>query len=244
MAWVVDRGLRVLIGQVDAAAPDRSHASDGTIGDAAHQGTTSDHNPEDSSDADASGNPDNQVDAADITHDPKHGADMGVMTEAIRGSKDKRVKYVIFNRRIFYGTRDAARRGLTAWKWYAYVESDPHTNHAHISVEDATHDQTQPWTIGIDMTELTAVSLKGLQDFFGTDGVVPTVPWRADAETNKTIKLETWCAEVAAELARHRSALAALMARDPAAVTVNVTKDEIGQAVLDALRSHPLLPED
>ena len=244
MAWVVDRGLRVLIGQVDAAAPDRSHASDGTIGDAAHQGTTSDHNPEDSSDADAGGNPDNQVDAADITHDPKHGADMGVMTEAIRGSKDKRVKYVIFNRRIFHGPRDAARRGLVAFKWYAYVESDPHTNHAHISVEDATHDQTQPWTIGIDMTDVTGVTKDGLHELLSTDGEVPTVPWRDDAKENPTIMWKTWMAEVAAELNRQRGQLAVLLARDPAAITVNVTKDEIGQAVLDALRSHPLLPED
>lgn len=147
MAWVVDLGIRKLFTQINALAPNRSKASDGTVGDEAHQGTTSDHNPEATGDADAPGNPDQQVDAGDITHDPAHGADMAEVTEGIRLSRDPRVKYVIFNRRIFHGTRDAARRGLTPYKWVAYVESDPHTNHAHVSVEDATHDQTQDWSI-------------------------------------------------------------------------------------------------
>lgn len=148
MAWVVDRGILRLFAQINDAAPGRSKASDGTIGDAAHQAGVSDHNPEHPAPA---GNPDYQVDAGDYTHDPAHGADMGVVSESIRVSRDARVKYVIFNRRIFHGTRDAARRGLTAWRWYPYVESDPHTNHMHVSVEDATHDQTQDWQIGIDM---------------------------------------------------------------------------------------------
>lgn len=149
--FAVDRGLNTLRDQVDAAAPNRSKKSDGSIGDADHALRESDHNPEDSADADAPDNPDDQVDAGDITHDPANGADMGVVTESIRLSQDKRVKYVIFNRRIFYGFLEAKRRGLQAYTWYAYFGSNPHDKHAHVSVEDATHDQTQPWEIGIDM---------------------------------------------------------------------------------------------
>lgn len=151
VVFVVDNGLNKLRDQVDEAAPNRSKASDGSVGDPDHAQRESDHNPEDTADADAPNNPDNQVDARDITHDPANGADMGVVTESIRLSKDKRVKYVIFNERIFYGTLAAKRNNVKPYVWYAYHGTNPHGKHAHFSVEDATHDQTQPWEIGIDM---------------------------------------------------------------------------------------------
>lgn len=144
MAWVVDKGLLKLRDEINMWAPHRSKASDGFIGDAAHQGTVSDHNPQHPA---PPGNPDYQVDAGDFTHDPAHGADMGMMSEAVRRSRDRRVKYVIFNRRIFYGSLEAKRRALTPYAWYRYTEDDPHTSHMHVSVEDTTHDQTQEWVI-------------------------------------------------------------------------------------------------
>lgn len=143
--WVVDKGLDVLLAQINAAAPGRSKASDGSIGDPAHQSRDSDHNPESPP---PPGNPDNQVDARDFTHDPAHNADMGIVTESIRLSRDRRVSYVIFNRRIFSSYTSTG--GRPAWTWGAYTGEDPHTGHAHVSVNDANHDQTQPWKIGID----------------------------------------------------------------------------------------------
>lgn len=144
MGWVVDRGILRLFAQINDAAPGRSKASDGTIGDLAHQGTVSDHNPEHPAPA---GNPDYQVDAGDYTHDPAHDADMGVVSESIRVSRDRRVSYVIFNRRIFSGPE-----GPSPFAWRAYTgTADPHTNHMHVSVRDTTHDQAQDWQIGIDM---------------------------------------------------------------------------------------------
>jgi hypothetical protein len=92
MSYVVDRGLLKLRDQVDAAAPGRKKGSDGTIGDAEHAARTSQHNPESPP---PPGNPDNQVDALDLTHDPASGADMAVVTEAIRRSKDLRVRYCV-----------------------------------------------------------------------------------------------------------------------------------------------------
>jgi hypothetical protein len=139
--WVVDRGLNKLLEQINAAAPGRSKVSDGSIGDPAHQATESDHNPEHPP---PSGNPDFQVDARDFTQDPAHNADMGVVSEAIRQSHDRRVSYVIFNRRIFSGLD-----GPQPWVWRPYSGTDPHTNHMHVSVRDSTHDQTQDWSIGI-----------------------------------------------------------------------------------------------
>jgi len=144
--WVVDKGLDKLLAQINAAAPGRNKGSDGSIGDAAHQSRDSDHNPESPP---PPGNPDHQVDARDFTHDPAHNADMAVVTESIRVSKDRRVAYVIFNKRIFSSYTSTG--GRKAWAWGPYTGEDPHTGHAHVSVNDGNHDQTQAWTIGIDI---------------------------------------------------------------------------------------------
>jgi len=157
--YVVDKGLLRLRAQIDAAAPGRSKKSDGFIGDTAHQGTVSDHNPET-----ISGNPPRQVDAADITHDPARGADMHRVAEALRASRDARISYVIWTRRIFYG-----RGGPLPWLWHSYTGKNPHASHLHISVRDDTHDQDHPWSIGIG----------------GTMALTPAQPeidaWRLDA---------------------------------------------------------------
>lgn len=145
--FVVDKGLNVLLGQINRMAPNRSKASDGSVGDPDHQERDSDHNPEDSEDADAPGNPDNQVDARDFTHDPARGADMADISENIRISRDRRVKYVIFNRRIFSSYRVGTR---AAWTWGPYSGSNPHDKHMHVSVVDSPHDYTALWSIGED----------------------------------------------------------------------------------------------
>lgn len=145
--WVADRGVLKLRSQVDAAAPRRRKGSDGIVGDLSHQSRTSDHNPQDPAPA---GNPPNQVDAVDLTHDPENGADMAVVTESVRRSKDRRVKYVIFNKRIF---SSYATNGREAWEWGPYDGSNGHEKHAHVSVNDQHHDETHDWRIGIDMAD-------------------------------------------------------------------------------------------
>lgn len=155
--WVVDKGLDVLLAQINAAAPGRNKGSDGSIGDAAHQSRDSDHNPESPP---PPGNPDHQVDARDFTHDPAHNADMAVVTESIRVSRDRRVAYVIFNKRIFSSYTSTG--GRKAWEWGPYTGTDPHTGHAHVSVNDGNHDQTQPWKIGIDTMATMATEVHDL----------------------------------------------------------------------------------
>lgn len=140
MAWDVARSLDVLLAQINALAPGRDRSSDGSIGDTAHQGTTSDHNPEDKP-----GNEPDEVDARDFTHDPHHGADMGVISERLRLTRDRRIRYVIFNRRIFAGYPVPAR---AAWTWGQYSGDNPHTHHMHVSVNDVDDDDTTPWRIG------------------------------------------------------------------------------------------------
>lgn len=151
--FVVDRAALKLRAQIDAVAPGRRKDSDGTIGDPAHQARDSAHNPEDSADADAPGNPDQQVDAIDITHDPAHGCDIGEFWENIRASKDRRAKFAIFNRRCF---SNYAVAGYSAFTWRPYSGENPHDKHGHLEIDDRYHDQVHDWQIGSGVDMLPA----------------------------------------------------------------------------------------
>jgi hypothetical protein len=138
--WRVAKSLDVLLKQINTKAPGRSKASDGSIGDAAHASRNSDHNPW----IVESGV--GVVTARDFTHDPDHGCDAGALAEAIRASKDTRVKYIIWNRRIASSSAIGAR---PAWEWRPYDGRNPHNHHVHISVKQdkANYDSTDGWTI-------------------------------------------------------------------------------------------------
>jgi hypothetical protein len=232
MGWVVDKGILRLREQLDAAYPNRSHASDGTIGDAAHSARDSDHNPESPAPA---GNPNYQVDAGDYTHDPAHGADMTVVSEAIRLSQDRRVKYVICNRRIYSGPD-----GPMPWVWRTYTGTDPHTGHMHVSVRDSTHDQLQDWSIGIgdDMAyptpqEIATAVLAAKVAGTGTP----------DHSADRTV------AQVLADLYQRQMTnqaelLAAIEAdsTSPPAEGSAPTAEQNAEAVGEYLRTHPLAP--
>lgn len=147
MAWDVAKSLDVLLGQINAMAPRRSKASDGSIGDTAHQaqGSASEHNPEDKPYPEA-----DEVDARDFTHDPGAGADMDVISEQLRLSRDRRTKYVIWRQRIF---SSYAVAGIPAWTWRRY--SGAYHSHMHVSVNDVADDDTTPWAIGPPRQEVT-----------------------------------------------------------------------------------------
>ncbi|THV43567.1 peptidoglycan-binding domain-containing protein [Glycomyces buryatensis] len=137
MAWRLAKSLVVLRSEINAAAPGRSTASDGTIGDDAHQGTASDHNP----------NGSNVVCAADFTHHPGSGADMHQFAEHLRRANHRDIKYIIWNKRIWSKSR--AGEG-----WRSYGGSNPHTRHMHVSVGVGSdgqsrqpYDDTSSWGI-------------------------------------------------------------------------------------------------
>jgi beta-lactamase superfamily II metal-dependent hydrolase len=138
--WRPGKSLITLRNQVDARAPHRNKASDGTIGDAAHCARNSDHNPwvKDGSMG--------IVTAIDITNDPTGGCDANTIAEAIRASRDSRVKYIIWNKRI---ANSAAIGGSQPWQWRNYTGPNPHTRHVHISVkpDKASYDSTVQWAI-------------------------------------------------------------------------------------------------
>jgi hypothetical protein len=132
--WRLAESLKVLRDEVNARWPNRSKASDGTIGDPAHASRKSDHNP----------SPEGVVRAMDITAagiDPhwyaEHIRMLGASGHVPLGNHG----YVIWNRRAAYQTN--------GWRWVTYTGSNPHTSHIHVSVgrDAARYDSRAPWRI-------------------------------------------------------------------------------------------------
>lgn len=141
-AWRLAPVLHTLRAEVDAAWPRRSTASDGTIGDAAHQARESDHNP----------NRQGVVRAWDLTRDDVHGPHLPLLAEWLRqfgrrgSDRLQRGSYIILDGRIC---------GFSSmWNWSRYTGADPHTTHMHIScpVDAQFYEISRPW-------ELTRASL-------------------------------------------------------------------------------------
>jgi len=129
MAYRLAKSLVALRAAVNAAAPLRSRVSDGWIGDLAHSSRKSDHNP----------NAAGVVTALDITNDPAHGVDGGAIAKAL--TADPRVKYVIWNRKIWSASKPS---------WRPYTGKNPHTKHVHVSAsaDKAKYDDDKtPWTM-------------------------------------------------------------------------------------------------
>lgn len=137
--WKLAPSLIALEDEANAMAPSRSTASDGSIGDARHSATTSDHNPDGG-----------WVDAIDITHDPANGMDIHALVRDISARNDNgygRVKYIISNRQIWN-----PHRGDKPGVWRTYTGSNPHTKHAHVSVLNQGRNITAPWFAAAEPT--------------------------------------------------------------------------------------------
>lgn len=154
MAWRPAHSLTVLRNQLWAAywwtvPPATPAASWGMIGDLAHS-STSDHAPKD-----FPGWGSDIVTALDFPHRPDLQLDAFTIVEAIRVSRDPRVKYVIFNRRQY---SSYVMNGIAPYTWRPYSGSNPHTDHAHVSVVgDVRADGTQPWSIGeVPVSDISA----------------------------------------------------------------------------------------
>lgn len=109
--------------QADNAYPSRKRNSDGTIGDAKHSTRKSDHNPDPNSGI---------VRALDLDADfDEQASTAAYVADQIRiaARTDKRIAYVIFDRKI------ASARSL--WRWRKYTGINPHTKHIHISFTKA-----------------------------------------------------------------------------------------------------------
>lgn len=146
MSWRVARSLDVLLGEINAVAPRRNKASDGSIGDAAHATRSSDHNP-----WVVYGNQ-GIVRARDFTHDPRGGLDCEPLSHALAAliavgghPACRSGAYVIWRRRIF--SFDRRHEG-----WRPYTGSNPHDRHLHLSVatDPTGFDSQMPWNVMVD----------------------------------------------------------------------------------------------
>lgn len=117
---------------IDHRWPHRDRTSDGWIGDTAHQGRTSDHNP----------NSRGIVDAIDVD---MFGGPTAVIRAAIvaAGMLHPAVNYVIFNRRIYQRSDQFRPR--------VYNGINPHDKHCHYSISQtsrAEQDMTAWYMLG------------------------------------------------------------------------------------------------
>lgn len=134
------KSLLTLRDEDNALFPHRSTASDGMLGDAAHQTRDSDHNPwvKDGSVG--------VVTAVDLTEDAEGGLSeiVDFILAVIIANRDPRVKYLIHEGMI---CRSYPKPGIPAWTWAPYTGLNGHFKHGHISVqpEKALYDSTKPW---------------------------------------------------------------------------------------------------
>lgn len=156
--WILVPCLVQLRRELDAIAPGRDRASDGSIGDAAHRASVSDHNP------DEEGNvPIRDADSVNEVHGMDIDADFGPRrndieyrpepksayfgTEAVvqfllsrlRSGVENRLRYIIFRNRIW--------RASNGWVQERYTGSNPHDKHMHFSAsyDTAREADTSSW---------------------------------------------------------------------------------------------------
>lgn len=145
-SWVLVPCLVALRDEFNQLSPGRDRSSDGSIGDQAHAGSSSDHNPDEtgstpSEDADSV----NEVHAIDVDKDGPWPAgfsmELAVQTIVLRhrNNRDDRLQNVIYNGRIW----------SRSWGWTArvYTGANQHRKHAHFSARytSAQESDTRPW---------------------------------------------------------------------------------------------------
>lgn len=130
-SWELVPCLGQLRTELNRIAPGRDKTTDGTIGNAAHQQHISDHNDDEVGkvpirDADSK----HEVHAVDLDKDlrePNLTMEMVVqhVVARCRSGAEKRLRYVIYNRRIWEASN--------GWRQRAYSGDNAHTEHAHFS---------------------------------------------------------------------------------------------------------------
>lgn len=134
MTWYLNKALSTFRAEVNARYPRRDKASDGTIGDEAHQSTSSDHNP----DADGS------VDAWDMDVEVNGaGQPYAPDVEALKRAFERHEasKYWIHNDQISFRSEGWKPRSYS----YAGSSRNRHTQHVHFNTRTEYEGSTKPW---------------------------------------------------------------------------------------------------
>lgn len=161
--WILIAAAKSLFAAFDVFAPGRAHASDGSIGDAAHAQEVSDHNPDETGsvpihDADHI----NEVHAIDVDFNLRTpGLTMEMAVQHILGrcrtGAERRLRYIIYNHRIWEADN--------AWRQRNYTGASPHTEHAHFSFSYLTplEASTVSWHLEDIMVELSPGALAKIE---------------------------------------------------------------------------------
>lgn len=150
-AWVTSPSLNALMDEIEAAYPER-HAADGTVASQGHDAGNprSDHRPFPYSGAGV-------VNAVDFGETVEN--DAFDICEAIRESRDARVRYVIHEARLFSSYPSGS---IPPYTWRRYSGGNQHLNHGHVSVLRSNQSDGQPWGLGLGDT-MPALQVEDLQ---------------------------------------------------------------------------------
>ena len=189
--WYLAPALAVLRAEIDTRWPDRDHTSDGTIGDARHQATRSDHNP----------NARGSVNALDIDVNGVH-----VPTILAAVQRHPSAHYWIWRRQI----ADAD----DGWRPRPYYGSNPHTHHLHVSIRQsrAAEQDRRPWGLLEDDMEPRDVWMGRSADVIPLWGARKT-PDNETAQAGWVLSsVGQWTEETRAEVKALRAEVAELRA--------------------------------
>ena len=158
--WSTSPALNALMDEIERAYP-AGHPTDGTVASRTHDQNNprSDHRPYPYTGTGIV----NAVDAGENVED-----DAMAIAEAIRKSKDPRVKYVIHERRLFSSYNHA---NGPAWTWRPYSGSS-HLNHVHVSILRSKQTDPRPWNLDLGGENVEEV-VKGIQRGLAAAGFDP-----------------------------------------------------------------------
>jgi hypothetical protein len=133
MAWVLTKGLNTVRAEFNDAFQQRSKASDGSVGDLAHQTGSSGHNPDKTGKAEyRDGDAYDEVRAIDVTANLVPGSSIDWMELVVQFlvKKARSGGYIPFRYMIYKGRIWSRTDG---WKTRTYTGVNKHDKHAHFS---------------------------------------------------------------------------------------------------------------
>jgi hypothetical protein len=214
MAWFLNPALTRFRNEVNSRWPHRDKTSDGTIGDAAHQATNSDHNP----DADGS------VDAWDMDVD---GVDVAACKRAFQAHEA--AGYWIHNDRIAF--RDEG------WRPRSYAYAGPgrnrHDKHVHWNTRQSHERSTKPWFVEED--EMTPAQAKQLEvDAWRLDALtIGADSVRGGPTKNEAMWMVRTVKAIANAVSQVDESVAAQLKKDLAAIDAAVAASRVEIAQVD-----------
>jgi hypothetical protein len=166
--WRLVRSLVVLAAQITELRP-ATQPNDGTVASKAHDLNdikdgeyNSDHHPDEDGDVLA-------LDAGEPADEPEWCQDL---YEALRESRDPRIRYVIHGGRMF---SSYPAHGYKAWEDRPYTGKNSHPTHIHVSVYDnpALAEDPSPWHIEEEQMQPDTETYRKVTN-------VPTEQWARD----------------------------------------------------------------